>query len=325
MKRTTLAALALMFGLTAVAPFGLAQGQQEGKSQLRYGFKKGDKLAFALTHALSVKLDKVPEILQGVVTEDPIAVKFEGVVDVEVIEVAADGSAMLNGSWRTAKAKGHIMVNDIDFDYDVAKKDDKPKKAGAAEDPALAGFGDLQDQLNKMVRTSLKFQADPLGKVSIVEGAGKMGEIESVFRSLNGLMGPMPKEKVGKGDTWKDELKLGMPGVGGNVEIKIRAENAVDSIEKIDGKDFFVIKSKYAVGKNPGEKDDAAPAGIDAKIKTEGEGEGKTLWSLADGRATKSNTNLKVRVSATIPNPGGGEDMELKAQLKIESGHTLTK
>jgi len=111
-------------------------------------------------------------------------------------------------------------VNDIDFDYDAAKADDKPKKAAAAEDPALAGFGDLQDQLAKMVRAPLKLSADRQGKLSVVEGAGKLGEIESVFRSLNGLMGPLPKDKVGKGDTWKDELKLGMPGVGGNVEIK---------------------------------------------------------------------------------------------------------
>jgi len=317
MKRTTLATLALAFGLTAMA--------QDGKSELRYAFKKGEKFAFAITHNLSVKLDKVPEILQGVVTEDPIAVKFEGLVDVEIAEVGQDGAALMNGTWRTAKAKGHIMVNDIDFDYDAAKKDDKPKKAGAAEDPALAGFGDLQDQLAKMVRTPLKLSADKLGKISIVEGAGKMGEIESVFRSLNGLMGPLPKDKVGKGDSWKDDLKLGMPGVGGNVEIKIRSDNSIDAVEKIEGKDFFVIKSKFAVGKAPGEKEDAAPAGIDAKIKTEGEGEGKTLFSLTDGRATKSSSNLKVRVSATIPNPGGGEDMELKAQLKIESGHTLGK
>ena len=317
MKRTTLAALAFTLGLTAFA--------QDGKSELRYGFKKGEKLSFALTHALSVKLDKVPEILQGVVTEDPISVKFEGVVDVEVAEVGEDGAALMNGKWRTAKAKGHIMVNDIDFDYDSAKKDDKPKKQDPAEDPALAGFGDLQDQLGKMVRAPLKLSANTLGKISIVEGAGKLGEIESVFRSLNGLMGPLPKDKVGKGDKWKDELKLGMPGVGGNVEIKIRSENAIDSVEKIDGKDFYVIKSKFAVGKNPGEKDDAAPAGIDAKIKTEGEGEGKTLWSLTDGRATKSTTTLKVRVSATIPNPGGGEDMDLKAKLTIDTTTALGK
>ena len=43
----------------------------------------------------------------------------------------------------------------------------------------------------------------------------------------------------------------------------------------------------------------------------------------SDGRALKSTSALRVRVSATIPNPGGGEDMDLKAQLKIETGHSL--
>ncbi|HLF93116.1 MAG TPA: hypothetical protein VJB14_06630 [Planctomycetota bacterium] len=315
MKRTALTTLIFAFGLTALA--------QEGKTELRYSLKKGEKLAFGLTHGLSVKLDKVPEILQGVVTEDPISVEFEGVVDMEVLEVAEDGTAKLSGKWRTAKAKGHVMVNDIDFDYDVAKVEDKPKKNDPAEDPALAGFGDLQDQLATMVRTPLKISVDGQGKVSLVEGSGKLGEIESAFRSLNGLMGPLPKGKVGKGDSWKDELKLGMPGVGGNVDIKIRAENTIDAAEKVDGKDVFVIKSKFAVGKLPGEKEDAPADGIEVKIKTEGEGEGRTLFSLTDGRALKSNSALRVKVSATIPNPGGGEDMDLKAQLKIETSHTL--
>ena len=318
MKRTTLAALALVFGLSAFA--------QDGKTELRYGLKKGEKLSLALSHALSVKLDKVPEILQGVVSEDPIAVKFEGVLDLEVTEVAEDGAARLNGTWRTAKAKGHIMVNDIDFDYDAAKKDnDKPKKKEEPEDPTLQGFGDLQDQLGKMVRTPLKLSADKFGKVTVVEGSGKLGEIESAFRSLNGLMGPLPKNAVAKGDSWKDELKLGMPGVGGTVDIKIRAENSVDAIEKIDGKDVYVIKSKFAVGKLPGEKDEAPAGDLQVKIKTEGEGEGKTLFSVTEGRASKSQSALRVKVSATIPNPGGGDDMDLKAKLTIDTTTALGK
>ena len=318
MKRTALAALVLGFGLSALA--------QDGKVELRYGLKKGEKLSLALSHALSVKLDKVPEILQGVVSEDPIAVKFEGVLDLEVTDVAEDGAARLNGTWRTAKAKGHIMVNDIDFDYDVAKKgEDKPKKKEEPDDPTLQGFGDLQDQLGKMVRAPLKLSADKFGKVTVVEGGDKLREIESAFRSLNGLMGPLPKNAVAKGDTWKDELKLGMPGVGGTVDIKIRAENSVDAVEKVDGKDVYVIKSKFAVGKLPGEKDEAPASDIQVKIKTEGEGEGRTLFSVAEGRASKSTSALRVTVSATIPNPGGGEDMDLKAKLTIDTSHSLGK
>ncbi len=318
MKRTLLAGILVVLGaLTSTA--------QETKSELRYSFTKGEKFSFGLKHGLSVRLDRVPEMLQGVLPEDPIDVKFEGMLDAEVTDVAENGNAAVNAVWRTAKAKGHVMVNDIDFDYDVAKKgDDKPKKK-EEEDPALAGFGDLQDQLAKMVRVPLKLSVDKLGKVSVVEGGGKLGEIESAFRSLNGLMGPLPKDKVGKGDSWKDELKLGMPGVGGNVDIKIRSQNTIDAVEKVDGDDCLVIKSKFSVGKLPGEKDEAPAPNIEAKIKTDGEGEGKTWFSLSKNRSIKSQSALKVKVSAAIPNPGGGEEMEIKAQLKIETSTQLGK
>jgi hypothetical protein len=176
-----------------------------------------------------------------------------------------------------------------------------------------------------MVHAPLKLSVDSLGKVAVIDGGGKLGEIESAFRSLNGLMGPLPKEAVGKGDTWKDELKLGMPGVGGNVDIKIRSQNTIDAIEKVGDEDCLVVKSKYSVGKLPGEKEDGPAPGIEAKIKTDGEGEGKTYFSLAKNRSIKSQSALKVKVSATIPNPGGGEEMELKAQLRIESSHQLGK
>jgi len=315
MKRTLLAGLVLVLGLSTLSA--------QEKTELRYTFKKGEKFTFKLVHGLSVRLDKVPEILQGVVSEDPIDIKFEGVLDAEVAEVAENGTALVNATWKTAKAKGHVMVNDIDFDYDAAKKgEDKPKKK-EEEDP-LPGFGDLQDQLGKMVRTPLKLSVDALGKVSLAEGSGKLGEIESAFRSMNGLMGPLPAAKVGKGDTWKDEIKLGMPGVGGNVDIKIRTENTVSGTEKVGEDDCLVIKSKYAVGKLPGEKDEA-PANIEVKLKTEGEGEGTTHFSTSKNRSIKSKSALKVKVTANIPNPGGGDEMELKAVLKIDSAHELGK
>ena len=46
MKRTALAALAFVFGLSALA--------QDGKTELRYGLKKGEKFSLSLSHALSV-------------------------------------------------------------------------------------------------------------------------------------------------------------------------------------------------------------------------------------------------------------------------------
>lgn len=317
MKRSVLTTLTLALGMTALA--------QDEKHELRYSFKKGEKFTYQLMHQVSAKVDKVPEFLQGVISEDPIDVKFEAALDVEVADVSETGTALLSGNWRTAKAKGHVFVNDIDFDYDASKKvEEKPKKK-EVDDPGLPGFGDFQDQLAKMVRQPIKLTADKFGKLTVSEGSGKLGEIESMFRSLNGLMGPLPKGKVGKGDTWKDDVKLGMPGIGGQVELKIRSESSIESITQKQGKDELLIKSKYVIGKVAGDKEDPAGGGADigAKVKTEGEGDGKTLFSLAEGRTTHSDSHLKIKLTVTIPNPGGGDEIDIKALVKIETSGTL--
>ena len=80
---------------------------------------KRNVVCFVLSVVLA-GCSSMPEILQGVVPEDPIDVKFEALIDTEVTDVAENGTALLIGTWRTAKAKGHVMVNDIDFDYDIA-------------------------------------------------------------------------------------------------------------------------------------------------------------------------------------------------------------
>ena len=55
--------------------------------------------------SLGLSDTKNTEILQGVVPEDPIDVKFEALIDTEVTDVAENGTALLVGTWRTAKAK----------------------------------------------------------------------------------------------------------------------------------------------------------------------------------------------------------------------------
>lgn len=317
MKQTLTAALILVLGLGATA---------QDKAELRYTFKKGEKFTYKLSYGMSLHIDKVPEVLQGIISEDPIDVKFEGLIEAEVAELAENGTALLNGTWKTAKAKGHLFVNDIDFNYDAAtakKVEDKPKKA---EDDPLPGLGDIQDQLAALVRAPLKLNVDRLGRIAVADGGGKLGELDAAMQSMNGLMGPLPKDKVGKGDTWKDEIKVGIPGVGGKVDIKIRTTNTLEGTEKVGDDDCLVVKSKFAIGTLPGEKEEPLPADIQAKVKTEGDGEGKMYFSTAQNRSLKSQSGLKIKVVATFPNPGGGNDeLEIKALLKIASAHELGK
>jgi hypothetical protein len=320
MTRIVAATLVCLFAVAA-------SGAQDEKSQLRYGFKKGEKFPMKMTYGMGVKLDKVPEAFQGVLSDEPINLKLEGTLDMEVKDVAENGKAVLEGTWKTMKAKGAVMVNDVDFNYDSEKKDAvKPKKKEEGEDPGLQGFFDLEDQLRKTATQPLKLTVDDRGKVTVDGASAKgMGEMNAMFLSMNGLMGALPKDKVGQGDTWKEETKLSMPGVGGAVDIRVKSENKWESTETVEGKPFAVIKSKFAVGgdvKAEGEGDNNP---FNIKMKTVGDGEGKTSFAVKGGFASKVQGALKVKVSATVPNPGGGDDMDIKATLKIEQSLEIKK
>ena len=317
MNKLAAAALASLFALTAVA--------QDGKTELRYKFTKGEKFPLKMTYSMGVKLDKVPEAFQGVLSDEPVNLRFEGSLAVEVKEISADGVAVLEGTWKTMKAKGAVMVNDVDFTYDADKKgDEKPKKKEEA-DPGLQGFLDLEDQLRKTAQTPLTLKVDALGKVVSDGAAAKgMGEMGGMFLSLNGLMGSLPKKGVAQGETWKEEMKLGMPGVGGAVDIRVKSDNVWESIETVNGKACAVIKSKFSVG-GEGKADEGGDNPFNIKMKTTGEGEGKTYFCAKEGFPTKVTSSLKVKLSAQVPNPGGGEEMDIKATLKIEQAIDITK
>ncbi len=318
MMRRAATAWAAAFGLLAMA------GAQEttDKQQLQYSWKKGDRFTLRSKYAMAVKLDKVPEVLQGVLSDEPAALKLEANLDVEVKEVSENGTAVLEGTWKTLTAKGHVMVNDVDFDYDAAKKkpgDAPEKKAEPAPDEALPGLPDLESQFRQAVSQPVKLQVDRRGRMKVEAGGKSREGLDWLFYSMNGLMGSLPAEKVGRGDTWKDEFKPSLPGAGAILDVKSAVESAIEGEEE----SCLVIKSKFKVG-GGGEKKDGDPA-LAFKMKASGEGEGKTLFDAKAGRLSKCQHSLKSRIEAEIPNPGGGEAIDLKATVKIDQSNEVGK
>jgi hypothetical protein len=240
---------------------------------------------------------------------------------VEVVDVKADGSATLKAAWRTAKAKGHFTTNDVDFSYDAAKQGEAPKAAPPKKDgdePALQGFLDIQEQLSKMVKEPVTFTADPRGRLVVAgTGGGRPEILDGLFNTLNGLMGPLPEKAVGPGDAWKENVKMTLPGLGSAVDLKMTAENAVKAGEA----GALVIESRYAVE----QKGEAAenPQGLNVKLKTQGGGTGALVFHPKEGLSKKVSTSLKMKLHAVVPNPGGGDDLDLKADVKLEMGHEL--
>ena len=307
----------------AIGALLLAAAPQE-KRELRYAFAKGESFPYHFKYGMGIKLDKVPEIFQGIMGEDPVDLKMEALLEIRVKDVGADGTAQLEGTWKTFQAKGHVMVNDVDFAYDADKKAaDKPKKPGDPQDPALDGLLNLEDQLRRMVTQPLSLSADAFGRLAVKAEGGHLEQLDGLFRSLNGLMGALPKDKVAKGDVWKDESKVSISTGPSTVNVGLSSENVYEADEDLKGRSCAVLRSKFKVVQV--EKKDDPNNVLNAQIKTEGEGEGRTWFCAKEGRAAKTQSLLKVRVTAVIPNPGGGDDIELKATVKMEQSGELGK
>lgn len=319
MQRLLTAILAgtMAFGLQA--PLGEARDGQDttDKHLLKYKFKEGDKVNLDLYYNMSVKLDEVPEIFAGAIAEDVLDVKMKGRVSATVTGLAEDGTATLKGRWLTLKAKGHAMVSDVNMDYDAERDAGKKEEAAPADDfGGLPGM-DLEASLKKMVKEELVLKVSPTGAVSTPATAGVAGRA----LSLNGLMGPFPARKVGKGDTWKGKTDFKFPGMGIPVSFTIESTNTYGGQEKVGDLDCVVIASKLAVKG----ADSEAAAALGMKIEVKGEGTGSMHFSAGRGRPAKASSAIKVRVIAGGEDPTSGEELSIKATLKIAQGYTVVK
>lgn len=296
-------------------------GAQDEKRELRAKFQKGEKFQIHLKNAVHVKVDEIPEAYQGFLGDDPINIKIDGVLAVEVTEVAEDGKATLAGAWKSLNVKGGWMVSEVDFKYESEKKGEKSKKK--EEDPALLPFGDIEDMLATAARQPVKAVVDRFGKLTVLGDKREQGTMATQFLSLNGLLGPLPAAAVKKGDAWKNEERLSMPGLVGTVDIPVRAEVTYEADEKFGERDCAVLAAKITVIADDAKAAGGANFGI--KMKKEGGGEGRLHFSVAEGRPVKLVNNLKVKVAATAQDPNGGGEISIKATLSLLLSHELVK
>ena len=297
---------------------GAAAAQDGPKRELKYRFAKGERFPLKIDYRMAVHLSKIPEIFQGVMGEDPLDLKMETLLDVTVKDVGADGSAELEGAWTSMKMKGHVMSVNLDFVHPLPK-DAKPKpKVDPALEGDLQGLMNMEANLEKLVKSPLQLKVDPQGRIAV---AGEAANMEGPFRTLGGMTGALPKGAVGPGDSWKDETKIQIPGGATTMDVKVAIESKVEGEAPVDGRPAVRVKSKFVVG-SPELKDDPNNA-LQFKVKTEGDGESLLHFAYEEGRMVKSQAALRIKLAVNIPNPGGGEEIELGGTVKIEQSNTM--
>jgi len=214
------------------------------------------------------------------------------------------------------------MVNDIDFDYDAAKAGHRE-----AQEEGRGGSGDRRIRRppgyagENGSATPLKMSVDSLGKgLALGRPRAGLGEMESVFRSLERPHGARcPRRRSARAIRGKTSSSWAcMPGVGGNVDIKIRSTNHDRRRRESRGRRRLRGGEDEVRGSagSPGEKkEEPQPPGIEAKIKTDGEGEGKTTFSITKGPAPlKSQRPAEGQGQRLDPQPrAAGTTLDLKS------------
>lgn len=295
-------------------------GAQEStdKQELRCKFKQGEKFTIRLLQKMGLKLEQIPEQYREMFGDEPFDLDLSGTLTLEVKTVAENGSATLDAKFQKLKAKGHALANEIDYDYDADKPRDKKPDEG--NDPGTPGGIDPAQLLEKLATQTLVLKADPRGKFEIQSDTGMTNEMMNEFFNLNGLMGELPKEKVGAGDSWKSKQTLMLPGIE-QFKIRIRAENTVEKFATVKGEQVATVKTKLTIGTLADEKDEPEGSLYNLKTKMTGEGSGTTQFSVDAGRARNAKNQATVKVTVTMDNPEGGDAIEFKGTLKIEQEH----
>ncbi len=302
----------------------LASPQDTGdKRELRYKFEKGEKVVLVIKQKMNVKLDEVPEAFQGIAPEEPFDNDFDGTAEFEVKEAGEKGY-VLEGRFQTIQAKGSVIGQDFEFAYDRAKDGDEPKgggdEGGGGDGGMPGGLGNPADMLRGLAVARLKLEIDPLGKFKIGGADGGSGAVATQLLDLGGLIGQLPKDKVGAGDTWKNSDSLELPGLP--FKMRVKSENKFTKTEKIEGQECALIESKFTVGTEGGDADKEEEPPMDLpiplKAKFTGEGKGSMAFAMDAGRPVKNDMKMDVKLTVTISNPQGGDDVEIKGRFKME-------
>lgn len=300
--------LTLVFGC-----FPLLQ-ESTDKQELRYRFEKDQKLEIMVEQKMSLKLREIPEEFQEMIGDEPLKLDFSGTMAVTVSAINKEGTATLTGKFTKASATGTVFVEDVEFEYDA----DDPDSLEEGEDEGGNPFGlDPGAMFRKLVTETLTFEVDSLGRLT-QKNKTEDNQLPFQMSSLNGLMGPLPGEKVGVGDTWNSKQQIGLPGIG-QMKINLRAENSIEKFAKVDGDDCVIIQSKFRVATAADEdaEEDPEEGMFNLETKMTGGGTGTTTFSMSRGKPRNSSSKVDVKITAAMANPQGDGDLKFKALFRV--------
>ncbi len=305
-----------MLNLCLALVIGFLPGLQEStdKRELRYRLEKGRVLEIRMEQKMSLKLKEIPVEFEEMIGDEPLKLDFTGTIVATVSAVDEKGTATLTGKFTKASATGTVFVEDVEFEYDAENPDALEEDDNEGGNPL--GL-DPASMFRQLVTETLTFEIDSLGRMT-QKNVTEENRLPFQISSLNGMMGPLPREKVGTGDRWKSKERISLPGME-QVQINLRAENTVEKFTKVGDEDCVVIRTKFRVATAGDEGAEVEPGDgmFEFEAKMTGGGAGTTTFSISTGRPKTSSCKIDVNIAASMANPQGDDDLEFKALFRI--------
>ncbi|WP_066627559.1 DUF6263 family protein [Labilibacter marinus] len=187
--------------------------------------------------------------------------------------------------------------------------------------PALA-------PLNKMKEAKIRFEVSPNGTISNITGLSEMmNSISSNNPQVGGMIKNManestlaaafsylPKEKVAKGDSYTNSIKLNEM-----FDMEIASKYTVSAING------NVVNLNLASDISFAPEEPITQNGMKMDIKATGNQNGTFEINKKDGMATSSSIKQLMDMTMSMKNPQNGEDINIPMKLNSTISTTITK
>jgi hypothetical protein len=305
----------LWAGLAVMAICTLSSSQAEAAKQLRWKFKEGETMPYALRQSAGILIDA-----NGI----EIDIKLNQTMDVTwtVKSVDSDGNAEL-----TQKIDRVQLTMNTPFtgevSYDSKERDKVPPQ-------------ELWDRIGKPIEAMLEgeftLKVTPMGKVieltlpeklaaalgeqrgggaqAMMMGGGLFTE-NTIRQTLEQAILVLPEQEIGDGVTWSREYENKMGPLGTQ---KIAVTYSYSGHEDKEGKALEKIASKTEVTFEANENND-----LDAEMEiTEQEGAGEILFDAEAGKTVMSKNKQKLTLEGDFQ--GNEFSQEITLQLVLKQG-----
>ncbi|HLY11639.1 MAG TPA: DUF6263 family protein [Planctomycetota bacterium] len=194
-----------------IAALLLALPAAQDKVELRWKWQKGQELVYKSVQKTQLEFGG-----------QPMDQHMGYTYSLTVTDLSESGEATITVKYLAVATKGNGPTGE--YDYDSEKDKEAPTEGPAA-------------MQSKMLGQSFTMKMTPTGKVTDVQGYDKVleamtkgageeaaaarAQLKQMFNNdtFKGMMQqmapPLPEDKVGKGDTWKNEFLVKMPMIGG--------------------------------------------------------------------------------------------------------------